>query len=192
LIDFRRRKVMRAMESSLKRRDDIRPPGTVQVCCNGCGWDFWVEALDARLPQGPFLCPSCQGVDHGRKEPDAPAQGACAHQQSLQLQAMSAPAASLFEEAYVFVRQGKDREALRVLYDLIDGALIDGAFSACDGLLRALDPVRLDPACWVGVLGITRVARGRLPARAGLRATILTLARERGCSALVLANLEAS
>lgn len=84
------------MESSLKRRDDIRPPGTVQVCCNGCGWDFWVGALDARLPTGPFLCPSCQGGDHGRKEPDA-AQGASAVLQQEPRTASPALGLRLFE-----------------------------------------------------------------------------------------------
>jgi hypothetical protein len=42
--------------------DDIRPRGTVEVhCSNGCGWDFWVDSLDPRLPDGPFICPACSG-----------------------------------------------------------------------------------------------------------------------------------
>lgn len=38
--------------------DDLRPKGTVEVACSvpGCGWCFWVDALDERLPDGPFLC----------------------------------------------------------------------------------------------------------------------------------------
>ena len=42
--------------------DDIRPRGTVAVKCDapgGCGWHFWVDALDSRLPNGPFLCLPC-------------------------------------------------------------------------------------------------------------------------------------
>lgn len=40
--------------------DDIRPRGTVQVLCDLCGyWSFWVDALDLRLPDGPFWCDSC-------------------------------------------------------------------------------------------------------------------------------------
>lgn len=42
-------------------KDDIRPKGTVQVTCKECGWDFWVYCLDPRLPDGPFICPSCSG-----------------------------------------------------------------------------------------------------------------------------------
>jgi hypothetical protein len=38
--------------------DDIRPRGTVQVKCShpGCGWQFWLGALDPLLPNGPFWC----------------------------------------------------------------------------------------------------------------------------------------
>lgn len=46
----------------------IRPPGSVTVECSG-KWcnpphtsgstHFWVEALDPRLPDGPFLCEDC-------------------------------------------------------------------------------------------------------------------------------------
>lgn len=43
-------------------KDDIRPHGTVFVKCSHptCGWTFWVEALDPRLPDGPFIC----GANH--------------------------------------------------------------------------------------------------------------------------------
>jgi hypothetical protein len=41
-------------------KDDIRPRGTVQVQCHKCTWHFWVGALDARLPDGPFECDSCE------------------------------------------------------------------------------------------------------------------------------------
>lgn len=46
-------------------KDDIRPRGTVMVPCDhpDCAaegdlgpWFFWVDALDPRLPDGPFLC----------------------------------------------------------------------------------------------------------------------------------------
>lgn len=38
--------------------DDIRPRGTVQVECShpGCGWSFWLDPLDERLPNGPHYC----------------------------------------------------------------------------------------------------------------------------------------
>lgn len=38
--------------------DDIRPRKTVEVQCSvdGCGWSFWVDCIDPRLPNGPFLC----------------------------------------------------------------------------------------------------------------------------------------
>lgn len=41
-----------------KQGDDIRPRGTVQVQCSvdGCDWEFWVDCLNSRLPNGPFLC----------------------------------------------------------------------------------------------------------------------------------------
>lgn len=38
--------------------DDIRPRGSVEVQCGiaGCEWWFWLDPLDRRLPDGPFLC----------------------------------------------------------------------------------------------------------------------------------------
>lgn len=47
--------------------DLLRGRGLVEVECSkpDCGWSFWVEALDPRLPGGPFLCPgSCDGSKH--------------------------------------------------------------------------------------------------------------------------------
>lgn len=40
----------------------LRPSGTVEVQCShsGCGWCWWVDPLDPRLPNGPFDC----GEDH--------------------------------------------------------------------------------------------------------------------------------
>lgn len=51
--------------------EDIRPPKTVQVPCSvpGCEWEFWVEALDPRLPNGPFLCAEHDPNFTGEKEP---------------------------------------------------------------------------------------------------------------------------
>jgi hypothetical protein len=48
--------------SRLGDRDDIRPKGTVEVQCSypGCGWCWWVDPLDPRLPDGPWDC----GADH--------------------------------------------------------------------------------------------------------------------------------
>lgn len=42
--------------------DDIRPKGTVQVKCSDatCVWQFWIDPLDPRLPEGPFYC----GANH--------------------------------------------------------------------------------------------------------------------------------
>ena len=31
-------------------RDNLRPSGTVEITCKHCGWSFWVDALDPRLP----------------------------------------------------------------------------------------------------------------------------------------------
>lgn len=42
--------------------DSLRPKGTVEVTCTQCGyWSFWIDALDPRLPDGPFLCSDCDG-----------------------------------------------------------------------------------------------------------------------------------
>lgn len=42
--------------------DNIRPKGTVQVRCS-CGVEYWVDALDPSLPDGPFKCAMCeQGI----------------------------------------------------------------------------------------------------------------------------------
>lgn len=45
------------------QKDDITPKGCVTVRCQGvgllgdqCRWEFFVDALDPRLPDGPFLC----------------------------------------------------------------------------------------------------------------------------------------
>jgi hypothetical protein len=46
--------------------DDIRPKGTVQVECTGCkakgdpGWFLWVACDHPNLPDGPFLCVTCE------------------------------------------------------------------------------------------------------------------------------------
>jgi hypothetical protein len=40
--------------------DDLRPKGSVEVECIMCGWTFWVDCLDKRLPEGPFVCPTCE------------------------------------------------------------------------------------------------------------------------------------
>lgn len=72
----------REMDRESKRRvdpmHDIRPKGTVEVPCAKCDapgkWCagcfpqgrppgktfFWVDALDPRLPDGPFVCSSCE------------------------------------------------------------------------------------------------------------------------------------
>ena len=45
-----------------KYMDRIRPRGRVEVKCShpSCKWSFWIDALDPRLPRGPFDC----GADH--------------------------------------------------------------------------------------------------------------------------------
>lgn len=50
--------------------DDVRPRGTVMVPCSTCPvdadgarWCFFVDALDPRLPDGPFVCPTCAHGD---------------------------------------------------------------------------------------------------------------------------------
>lgn len=40
--------------------DDLRPKGTVEVKCSKCGWSFWLDALHPSLPDGPFICMSCE------------------------------------------------------------------------------------------------------------------------------------
>lgn len=55
------------------RTDKIRPRKTVEVECSGPGWPcrqgrwlFWIDCLDQRLPDGPFVCPDCLGGgNHG-------------------------------------------------------------------------------------------------------------------------------
>jgi len=57
-----------------KERDDLRPRGKVEVECQhpGCGWSFWLDPLDPRLPDGPFLCDEHDGSgDHLREMPKA-------------------------------------------------------------------------------------------------------------------------
>jgi len=48
--------------------DDLRPKGCVEVFCEQCKgddgsqWAFWVDCLDPRLPDGPFICDDCLGI----------------------------------------------------------------------------------------------------------------------------------
>lgn len=56
-----------------EKRDDVRPRASVEVPCATCPpadengefgpWCFWVDPLDPRLPDGPFICPTCSGMD---------------------------------------------------------------------------------------------------------------------------------
>lgn len=52
-------------------KDDLRPKGTVQVKCStpGCEWEFWVDCLDKRLPDGPFYCPMGCNKEHNTDIP---------------------------------------------------------------------------------------------------------------------------
>ena len=53
--------------------DDLRPSGTVEVECKTCGWFFWVDPLDKRLPGGPFVCSACESdVDGDWDKADEP------------------------------------------------------------------------------------------------------------------------
>jgi hypothetical protein len=58
--------------------DDLRPRGSVQVACScGCRWEFWIDALDPRLPEGPFYsdgcseacAPGCDGMSTATPQP---------------------------------------------------------------------------------------------------------------------------
>jgi len=52
-------------------QDDVRPSGTIEVICVECGWSYWLDCLDSRLPDGPFVCPVCDGTDeYTPKAPD--------------------------------------------------------------------------------------------------------------------------
>jgi len=42
--------------------DNIRPRGNVEITCT-CGWSFWVDPLEPRLP-GPIRCSSCAYQHH--------------------------------------------------------------------------------------------------------------------------------
>lgn len=48
--------------------DNFRPKGCVEVFCEQCKgddgsqWAFWVDCLDPRLPNGPFICDDCLGI----------------------------------------------------------------------------------------------------------------------------------
>lgn len=57
--------------AGIRTADDIRSLGSVEVKCVTCGWCFWMNALDKRLPDGPFLCAGCAGKDICEKEKDS-------------------------------------------------------------------------------------------------------------------------
>jgi len=49
--------------------DDLRPTGTVEVKCShsGCNTYWWIDCLDPRLPDGPFLCGSTHEDDRQKQ-----------------------------------------------------------------------------------------------------------------------------
>jgi len=44
-------------------KDDIRPRKTCEVECTGCGWSFWLDALDHAL-----FAPVCATCKYGDRE----------------------------------------------------------------------------------------------------------------------------
>lgn len=55
--------------------DSLRPKGYVEVPCKFCPkgpdgeqWFFWVDCLDPRLPDGPFICNNCLGIECTKSE----------------------------------------------------------------------------------------------------------------------------
>lgn len=93
------------------------------------------------------------------------------------------------DEVYELVKAGQNLPALRILYDLLDEALLRSEFGRCDNALAALDAARLSNACWVGVLGITRAARAQLPSRSGFFRDVEAQLEVRGASAQVRSAL---
>ena len=96
---------------------------------------------------------------------------------------------SLLEEVYLLVKDGQTRAALCALYDLLDDALTGGDYARCDRSLAILDAARLNSACWVGILGITRTAKMHLPSWAKFYREVMTLTEARYTTPQVLCAL---
>ncbi len=75
----------------------------------------------------------------------------------------SAP--SWIEDVYSLVKREEIDPAIDLLFEKIDDLLVDGHFTACDDILRAIDVSRLDTNLLVAVLSITVAAREHLPYR---------------------------
>lgn len=44
--------------------DRLSSLGAILVQCSGkCGWEFWVDCIDSRLPDRPLLCSECDVSD---------------------------------------------------------------------------------------------------------------------------------
>lgn len=40
--------------------DDLRPKGTVEIQCSKCGWWYWLDPLDPKLANLPYVCDPCE------------------------------------------------------------------------------------------------------------------------------------
>lgn len=58
------------MAETQEARDDIRPQATIEVECR-CGNTYWLDPLHPCLPDGPFLCPSCDPLSPQKGEPQS-------------------------------------------------------------------------------------------------------------------------
>jgi len=93
----------------------------------------------------------------------------------------SAAAGELLMEVHALAEAGSIPAATDLIFSRIDRLLCDGAFEACDEILRQADPHRLQSSLRRSFPAITTAARAMLPARAGFfEASLALLAAEIG------------
>jgi hypothetical protein len=69
------------------------------------------------------------------------------------------------EDIYALVDEGDPDSAIDILFTEVDTFLSVGDFTRCDGLLRTIDPKRLDTNLLVAALSITKRAADKLRER---------------------------
>jgi hypothetical protein len=131
---------------------------------------------DCRLKQVPSERPM-RGVTHVLREASSKwcsSQEFNLHNDTLQFKVF-------LDQVYQLSNLGKVHAAGDIIFDLIQGFLKAGSFSACDQLLSMVDVPRLNPALMITFLATTFTARDRLRAREAYFSRVLAyLTEERG------------
>ncbi len=81
-------------------------------------------------------------------------------------------------EVYSYSADGRNDDAIDLLFDHIDDLLLAGDFVAVNELVYAIDAKRLNTTTMLAALSITKAAADKLPNRASLLSRIEAILRE--------------